>query len=90
MEARKQQNSNVDLKNQGNLQRDVGRTRTDSSNPSSGRLRTGNKLSTAVSKTGFPAPSLAEKLEDVTSMPSIHEMATGTYCPAPLYYKKVI
>jgi hypothetical protein len=34
--------------------------------------------------------SLQEQLQELSQMPSIHEMATSNFCPPPLYYFKVL
>lgn len=33
--------------------------------------------------------SLDQKIEELTKMPGIHDMANGYFCPMPLYYSKV-
>lgn len=33
--------------------------------------------------------SLDKKIEELTKMPGIHDMANGYFCPVPLYYSKV-
>ena len=93
MNARKHQASDYEGINSGkNFQSTSNNLRPERADSSK---QTTARYQNFISPQDRPAPSrqgvpLNEKLEELSRAPSIHEMATGYYCPMPLFYKRVL